>query len=136
VLKRSQRSLMSIIRSFAQRRFSANNERLLVAARCSTTLSKFEVVLNRIPKYLKVCTCSITSLSNTNSLHGSTELNNVTFVSAWTTLVERTYRKPYARKQLNIVNNGMCSSSPASIMNSAFIPSKPTALFLCNFFSA
>ncbi len=48
---------------------------------------------------------------------------------------ERASGKPSARKELNDVNNGMCSSSPASKMNSAFIPSKPAALFLCSFFS-
>jgi len=55
-------------------------KRLVAIARCSTTLSKFEVVLSRIPKYLKVCTRSITSPSNTNFWHGSVELNTMTFV--------------------------------------------------------
>jgi hypothetical protein len=39
VLKRSQRNLTSIIRSSAQRRFSVNSERLLVTAKCSTTVA-------------------------------------------------------------------------------------------------
>jgi len=62
--------------------------------------------------------------------------------SAWTIPVERAFGKPFARKQLNtrkqlnVINSGMCSSSPASKMNSAFIPSKPATLFLCNFSSA
>ncbi len=80
VLKRSQRSLISIIHSSAQWQFSANNERLLAALRCSTTLSKFKVVSSKIPKYLKVCTRSIMSPSNTNSWHGLVELNTMTFV--------------------------------------------------------
>ncbi len=80
ILKRPQRSLTSIIHSFTQRWFSANNERLLATVRCYTALSKFEVVSSRIPKYLKVCTRSIMSPSNTNSWHRSTELNTMTFV--------------------------------------------------------
>ncbi len=80
VLKRSQRSLTSIIRNSAQRRFNTNNERLLAVVKCSIALSRFKVVLNRIPKYLKVCTCSITLTSNTNSWHGSAELNTMIFV--------------------------------------------------------
>jgi len=80
VLKRSQHNLMSIIRSSTHWQFNANSERLLVAARCSTALSRFGVVLSKIPKYLKVCTCSIMSPSNTNSWHGSIELNTTTFV--------------------------------------------------------
>ncbi len=71
---------MFIIGSFAQRWFSANNECLLVVAKCSTTLSRFGVVSNKIPRYLKVYTRSIVSLSNTNFWHGSTELNTMTFV--------------------------------------------------------
>jgi hypothetical protein len=55
-------------------------ECLLVAARCSTTLSRFGVVSNRIPRYLKVCTRSITSPSNTNFWHGLAELNTMIFV--------------------------------------------------------
>jgi hypothetical protein len=73
-------SASSIICSLAQCRFSANSERLLVAVRCSIALSKFEVVLNRIPKYLKVCTRSIMSPSNINSWHGWVELNTMIFV--------------------------------------------------------
>jgi hypothetical protein len=80
VLKRSHRSLTSIICSFAQWRFNANSERLLAATKCSIALSKFKVVLSRISKYFKVCTCSITSPLNTNFWHGSTELNTMTFV--------------------------------------------------------
>ncbi len=80
MLKRSQRNLTSIICSSTQRWFNANNECLLVVARCSITLSKFGVVSNRIPRYLKVYTRSITSPSNTNSWHESTELNTMTFV--------------------------------------------------------
>ncbi len=80
VLKRSQRSLTSIIRSFAQQRFSANNKHLLVTTKCCTTLSKFGVVSNKIPRYLKVYTCSITSPLNINSLHESAKLNTMTFV--------------------------------------------------------
>ncbi len=57
--------------------------------------------------------------------------------SAWTTSVERgASGKPSAKKQLNVVNSGMCKSSLASKMNLAFIPSKPVALFLCSFFNA
>ncbi len=80
MLKRSQCSLTSIVRSSTQRQFNANKECLLVAARCSTTLSKFEVVSSRIPRYLKVCTSSIASPSNTNYWHGFTKLNTMTFV--------------------------------------------------------
>ncbi len=80
VLKRWQHSLMFIICNFAQRRFIVNNERLLVVAKRSTTLSRFEVVSNGIPMYLKVCTPLIASPSNTNSWHGSVELNTMTFV--------------------------------------------------------
>jgi hypothetical protein len=61
MLKRSWRSLTSIIHSSAQWGFNANNERLLATAKCSTALSKFGVVSSRIPKYLKVYTRSITS---------------------------------------------------------------------------
>jgi len=71
---------MSIIRSFAHQRFNANSERLLVVARCSTALSKFKVVSNRIHGYWKVCTHSIMSFSNTISWHGLVELNTMTFV--------------------------------------------------------
>ncbi len=71
---------MSIIHSFAHRRFSANSERLLVVTRCSIALSKFKVVLSRIPGYWKVCTHSIMSFSNTIFWHGSVELNTMTFV--------------------------------------------------------
>ncbi len=80
MLKRSQCNLTSIIHSSAQWQFSANNECLLTVAKCSTSLFRFEVVLNRIPRYLKVYTCSITSPSNINSWHGSAELNTMTFV--------------------------------------------------------
>ncbi len=80
MLKRSQHSLTSIIHSFAQRRFSANNECLLAIVRCSIALFRFGVVPSRIPNYLKVCKHSITSPSNINSWHGSTELNTMTFV--------------------------------------------------------
>ncbi len=76
MLKRST----SIIRSFAQRQFSVNNEDLLAVARCFTTLSRFRVVSSKIPRYLKVYTCSITSPLNTNSWHGLAELNTMTFV--------------------------------------------------------
>jgi hypothetical protein len=71
---------MSITRSFTQRQFNANNEHLLAVARCSTALSKFEVVLCKIPRYFKVYTCSIAPPLNTNSWHGSTELNTMTFI--------------------------------------------------------
>jgi hypothetical protein len=80
MLKRSQHNSTSIICNSAQQRFSVNNEHLLATVRCSTALSRFEVVLSRIPKYLKVCTRSITSPSNTNFWHGSTKLNTMTFV--------------------------------------------------------
>jgi hypothetical protein len=80
VLKRSQHSLTSMIRSSTQRRFSANNECLLIAARCSIMLSKFEVVSSRISMYLKDYTRLITSPLNTNSWHGSAKLNTMTFV--------------------------------------------------------
>jgi len=80
MLKRSQRNLMSIIRNSAQWQFSANNKHLLATTKCSTALSKFEVVSSRILRYLKVYTRSIVSPSNTNSWHGSTELNTMTFV--------------------------------------------------------
>ncbi len=79
MLKRSQRNLTSIIRSSAQRRFSANNERLLVAARCSTALSKFRVVSSRIPRYLKIYTHSIMSPLNINFWHGLAKLNTMIF---------------------------------------------------------
>ncbi len=52
----------------------------MAATRCSTTLSRFGVVSSKIPKYLKVYTHSITSPLNTNSWHGSTKLNTMTFV--------------------------------------------------------
>ncbi len=71
---------MSIIRSSAQQWFSANNERLLIATKCSTSLSRFGVVSSRIPRYWKVYTSSITSPSNTNFWHGSIELNTMIFV--------------------------------------------------------
>ncbi len=80
VLKRSQHRLTSIIRSSAHRHFNVNNERLLVVTKCSIALFKFRVVTSRIPKYLKVCTRSITSPLNTNFWHGSIELNTMTFV--------------------------------------------------------
>jgi len=73
VLKRSQRSS-------TQQQFNVNSEHLLVAAIFSTALSRFGVVLSRIPRCLKVCTCSITSPSNTNSWHGLAKLNTMTFV--------------------------------------------------------
>ncbi len=38
------------------------------------------MVSSRIPKYLKVYTCSITSPSNTNSWYGLAKLNTMTFV--------------------------------------------------------
>ncbi len=80
VLKRSQRSLTSIIRSSAQWQFSVNNECLSTTVRRSTTLSRFRVVSSKIPRYLKVCTRSITSPLCTNSWHGLAELNTMTFV--------------------------------------------------------
>jgi len=73
-------SVSSIICSSTQCRLSANSECLLAAVRCSTTLSRFEVVLSRIPRYLKVCTRWITSPSNINSWHGWVELNTMIFV--------------------------------------------------------
>jgi hypothetical protein len=71
---------MSIICSSARWWFSANNKHLLIAIKCSIALSKFEVVLSKIPRYLKVYTHSIMSPSNTNSWHGSTKLNTMIFV--------------------------------------------------------
>ncbi len=103
VLKRSQRSLTSIIHSFAQWRFSTNNKCLLVAARCSTTLSRFGVVLSRIPKYLKVYTHSIMSPSNKNSWHGSTKLNTMTFIFFTFTINARSAQNYY------IASNYYCS---------------------------
>jgi len=79
MLKRSQRSLTSIIRSSTQWRFSANSKHLLAIVKCSTTLSRFGVVSSKISKYLKVCTHLIMSPSNTNSWHGSAKLNTMTF---------------------------------------------------------
>ncbi len=79
MLKKSRRILTSIIHSFAHWKFNANNKHLLAIARHSTALSRFEVVSNKIPKYLKVYTCSIVSPSNINSWHGSTKLNTMTF---------------------------------------------------------
>ncbi len=89
MLKRSQCSLTSIICSFAQWRFSANNEHLLVVAKCSNALSRFGVVLGRIPRYLKVYTRLIASPSNTNFWHGSTKLNTMIFVSFMFTVSPR-----------------------------------------------
>jgi hypothetical protein len=80
VLKRSQCNLTSIIRSFAQWRFNANNECPVVVTRCSTAVSRFGVVSSKIPRYLKVYTRSIASPSNTNCSHGSTKLNTMTFI--------------------------------------------------------
>jgi hypothetical protein len=80
VLKRSQRSLMSIICSSTQRWFSVNNEHLLTIAKCSIALSRLGAVLSKIPKYLKVYTHSIMSSLNTNSWHGSAKLNTMTFI--------------------------------------------------------
>jgi hypothetical protein len=80
VLKRSQHSLTSIICRSAQRWFTANSERLLTTTRCSAALSRFEVVLSRIPRYLKVYTHSIASPSNKISWHGLVKLNTMTFV--------------------------------------------------------
>jgi hypothetical protein len=80
VLKRLQCSLTSIIHISTQQWFNANNERLLIPTRCSTALSKFGVVSNKIPRYLKVCTLSIVSPLNTNSWHGSKELKTMAFV--------------------------------------------------------
>jgi hypothetical protein len=44
--------------------------------------------------------------------------------------MERAFGKPFAKKQLNVVNSGMCSNSPTSKMNSAFIPSKLIIRFI------
>ncbi len=79
MLKRSHRSSTSIIRSSAQRWFSANNEHLLAIVRCSTAMFRFGVVSSRIPRYLKVYTRLMTSPSNTNFWHKSTKLNTMTF---------------------------------------------------------
>ncbi len=97
---------MSIIRSSAQRWFNANNEHLLVAVRCSITLSKFGVVSSKILRYLKVCTLSIASPLNTNSWHGSTELNTMAFVFSMFTMNPRS-----AQNCWSVFN---CCCSPTS----------------------
>jgi hypothetical protein len=71
---------MSIIHSSTQRQFNVNNKCPLAVVKCSTTLSMFGVVLNKIPRYLKVYAHSITSPLNTNFWHGSIKLNTMTFV--------------------------------------------------------
>jgi hypothetical protein len=137
MLKRSQHSLMSIIHSFAQRRFSANNKRLLANARYSTTLSRFGVVSTRIPKYLKVYTRLIMSPSNTNFWHGSTKLNTMTFVfftfienprsaqncwSAFNCYYTPTFDSDVRARSSAKNNNHMCTSTRPSA--SHFLPSK------------
>ncbi len=99
---------MSIISSFAQRWFNVNNEHLLAVARCSTTLSKFGVVSNKIPRYLKVCTLSIMSPLNTNSWHGSTELNTMAFVFSMFTMSPRSIQNCWS------MSNYCCSPTSDS----------------------
>jgi hypothetical protein len=49
----------------------------------------------------------------------------------WTTLEEKASEKPFTRKHLNVVNNGMCNSSPASKMNSTlYHPNQQPCSFL------
>jgi len=137
VLKRSQRNLTSVIHSFAQRRFSSNNECLLAIARCSTALSRFEVVLSRIPKYLKVYTHSITSPSNINSWYGSIKLNTMTFVffmftispcstqncwSASNCCCNPTFDSDVRARSFAKTNNHTCTSAKAGASHS--LPSK------------
>jgi hypothetical protein len=128
---------MSMIRSFAQRQFNADNEHLLAAIRCSTTLSKFGVVLSRIPRYLKVYTHSITSPSNTNFWHGLVELNTMTFVfftftisprstqncwSAFNCCYSPTSDSDIRTRSSTKRNSHMCMSTKADALHS--LPSK------------
>ncbi len=128
MLKRSQCSLTSIIRSSAQRWFNANNKHLLAAARCSIALSKFKVVSNKIPKYLKVYTCSITSLSNINSWHGLAESNTTTFVFFTFTANPRSAQ--------NYWSTSNCCYSPTSDSNVIARSSAKNNIHTCMFAKA
>jgi len=100
-------------------------------------MSRFKVVSTRIPKYLKVCTHSITSPLNTNSWHGSAELNIMTFVfftfnvsprlaqNYWST--SNCYCSPTSDSDIKArsstkSNNHTCTSTRASASHS--LPSK------------
>ncbi len=102
-----------------------NNKHLLAATKCSTALSRFEVLSSRIPRYLKVYTRSIMSPLNINSWHGLTELNTMTFVF-FTFIVN-----PHSSQ--NCWSPSNCYCSPTSDFNIKARSSTKSNSHMCTF---
>ncbi len=83
------------------------------------------MVSSRIPKYLKAYTCSIASPSNTNSWHGSTELNTMIFIFFTFTISSHSTQ--------NYSNTSNCCYSPTSNSNVRVRSSAKSNSHMCTF---